>query len=447
MLLVGRIFIGFLSIVLNDVIGPYTRRDNFRAQHDAFQTFAAAQRHVHLPVREGGLRIDDGAFEREPLAFVDGDGPGKFQRVLYESTELLLLHFFGFLVEGVFHVGPLGGHHLDVVVFAGAAHVDRAFAEAGDLADFTVVEAFVAADIVFHKHHLRIEFAFEGFVGGESEVGEIAFYFCFEGLQRLLNFRQFFGVDGLRRGIVRRQRNIRFLRSGLKMSHIAVVQHRKHVGVYLVVAHLVEQVDEGAVGLPVNVFQFDRHRLGAAQGVAAEKIDRLVMFAQEVPLFVFHHGGQLVQVADHEQLHAAERFGAVAVSAQNVVDSVEHIGAHHTDFVDHQQVETLDQADFFTRKPPHARGILGLSAGQKRAERQLEKRVNRHAPCVDSRYAGRRHDDHSFGRFLFDLVQKSGFARTCLAGQEDVLARMAHVIESKFELRIRLERHRREGLR
>jgi len=67
--------------------------------------------------------------------------------------------------------------------------------------------------------------------------------------------------------------------------------------------------------------------------------------------------------------------------------------------------------------------------------------VNGHAARIDGSHARGRYDDHSFGRFLLNLVQKGGFSGACFSCQENVFVRVAHIIESEFELWIRLEGH------
>ena len=237
-----------------------------------------------------------------------------------------------------------------------------------------------------------------------------------------------------------RQGNVWLLGFGLKIGHKSAVQQVEDGLVHLVVAHLIEQVDEGRVRLSVNVFELNGNRIRVLKCLTTKEIHRLVMVAQEVPLLVFDNGRQLVQVADHQQLQSSEGLPAVAITAQNIVNGIKHIGSDHTDFVDDEQVEALNQSDFFTGKFALTVGIR-CCAGQKRAKRQLKKRVDGHAPCIDGGYPGGGHDDHSFEAFPFNLVEKRGFPGPGFTCKKDVFVRIPHVIESEVELRIRLDGH------
>ena len=56
--------------------------------------------------------------------------------------------------------------------------------------------------------------------------------------------------------------------------------------------------------------------------------------------FAFHDGRKLVEVADEQELDAAERLSEVGSDgAEAVVDGVEEVGAEHAYFVDDEQVD------------------------------------------------------------------------------------------------------------
>jgi hypothetical protein len=95
------------------------------------------------------------------------------------------------------------------------------------------------------------------------------------------------------------------------------------------------------------MLEFDRDQFGFAQGPAAEEIRRIVILPEELPFRILDHRRQLVQVADHQQLHAAEGQRRSGGSAQDMIHPVEQVGPHHADLVDHQQVEALDDVDLF----------------------------------------------------------------------------------------------------
>ncbi len=226
----------------------------------------------------------------------------------------------------------------------------------------------------------------------------------------------------------------------LKAGLVAAVELVEDFGGELVVAHFIEQRDECAVALAVDVFEFDGHRFGEGEGAAAEEVGRFVVGAHHFPLVFFDDGRELVQVADHEQLHASEGQAAVFVAAQYVVHGVQEVGAHHADFVNDEQIKTLDEANFFAGKAPLSGGVAAVF-GQKEAEGQLEQRVQGHAARVDGRHAGGRCNGHAFDGIFFEVLQKSSFSCAGLAGEEDVFIGAADIVESKLELWVGLVVH------
>ena len=69
-----------------------------------------------------------------------------------------------------------------------------------------------------------------------------------------------------------------------------------------------------------------------------------------LPFVVFHHRGQLLQVANEQQLHPAEGAVVASVAAHDRVDGVEQVGAHHAYLVDHEQVERAQYVAFHLAK-------------------------------------------------------------------------------------------------
>jgi hypothetical protein len=224
-------------------------------------------------------------------------------------------------------------------------------------------------------------------------------------------------------------------RIGLKIGHEAAVEQVQHLVVELVVPNLVQQVNKSLVALAVNMLELDGNWVGLPQCLAPEKIGSIVVLPQHVPLLLLHHGGQLVEVANHQQLHPAEGLGMVPVAAQHLVHGVEEVGPHHADFVNHEQVEAFDEADFLPRKTPLF-VLLTRSAGQVQPERQLEHGVQGHAPGVDGGHPSRGRDDHALESLVFDSVEKSSLASASLARQVNILVGVADVIEGQVELRV-----------
>ena len=75
-----------------------------------------------------------------------------------------------------------------------------------------------------------------------------------------------------------------------------------------------------------------------------EEEQRLVTSFQQVPFLLPDHRRQLLQVADEQELNAAEGLGAVTQASQHVVHGIEQVGAHHRHLVDNEQVHAALEA-------------------------------------------------------------------------------------------------------
>src|SRR5437016_9791354 len=84
---------------------------------------------------------------------------------------------------------------------------------------------------------------------------------------------------------------------------------------------------------------------------------------------------------------------------------------------------------------------LPRRAGQVQSQRQLKKRMQRHAPGVDGGDTRRRGNDHPLGTFFPDLVQERGLACAGLACEKNILAGIADVFEGEVEFRIGNKAH------
>ena len=139
------------------------------------------------------------------------------------------------------------------------------------------------------------------------------------------------------------QRDVGFFRGRLEVGHIATIERSQCGFIQMIVAHLIEQLDKGRVGLTIDVLEFDRNIFRLFEGLAAKEIRRFIIAAQRLPIVLLDDGWQLVQVADHQQLDITERTIVAAKSSQSVVDSIQQVCSHHADLVDHQQFETANQ--------------------------------------------------------------------------------------------------------
>ena len=77
------------------------------------------------------------------------------------------------------------------------------------------------------------------------------------------------------------------------------------------------------IALTENLGEFDTNKTGLHQGIAAKKIRRLVVISKQSPFIVFHHGRQLTQIANHQQLNSAKRLFRPPEPAQCGINSIE----------------------------------------------------------------------------------------------------------------------------
>src|SRR5690554_5300447 len=175
------------------------------------------------------------------------------------------------------------------------------------------------------------------------------------------------------------------------------------------------------------------------QYFALKEEGAFVVFAQQSPVLLAHHGCQLLQVADHEQLYAAKGQVAVSKAAQYPVDGIEEVGPHHAYFVDDEEVETADEVDFGSAKAEGGGRSLFFGGqvvvGHLGAKRQLKKGVDGDAAGIDGGDAGGGHYGHALGAALLQLAQKGGVAGAGLAGEKEVASGVAYKAAGQFQAR------------
>src|SRR5215475_14462874 len=187
---------------------------------------------------------------------------------------------------------------------------------------------------------------------------------------------------------MRGQRDVRVFSVRLETGDVTTVESFEHLSIDLTVSDLIEQLDEAGIRLTEDMLQFDRHHLGSSEGETAEEVRRYIMRPQEFPVFRFDDRRQLVQVADHEQLHAAESARVVTVAAKHVVHGIEQVCPNHADLVDHEQVKSAEQLDFVARKTPLVIDLPG-QVGKVQSCGQLKKRMQRHTASINCGDTGR----------------------------------------------------------
>ena len=175
----------------------------------------------------------------------------------------------------------------------------------------------------------------------------------------------------------------------------AGVELIEDTGGHFAVAYGIEDAQEMRVLLAVHLLQFDDDVRALPQGMARKEVWGGVMLAQQVPLFLYYYGGKLAQVADEQQLHAAEGERRAAQAAQGVVHGVEKVGSHHAYFVDDQHVDAVDELQLLFAET--VRGLV-RRAGDEGTEVELEERVERHTAGIDGCDAGGRGHHYAFVR-------------------------------------------------
>ena len=162
------------------------------------------------------------------------------------------------------------------------------------------------------------------------------------------------------------------------------------------------------------------------QGMTAKEVRRAVILTQQCPLAILHHGSQLAEVTNHEQLHPTERAVAVLMQAQHRINLIQKVGPHHGNLVNHKKVQRTD--DILLLLAETELLILGVERATRDigCQRELEERVYRHPSGIDGSHTRGCHHHHALGRTLLELAQEGSLARTCLAREKHIHARALH---------------------
>jgi hypothetical protein len=296
-----------------------------------------------------------------------------------------------------------------------------------------VIEALGGGGIVLDEQDLGAGLEFDVGVVGIGHFGEGAGDVGGEAPGGGGDIAEAGEIDAVGLGVVGAQGDVAFVVGGGESGEVAAVEFGEGVGGEEIFADEIEQVEEAAILLAVDLGEFDAGVVGFAEGAAAEEVGGVVAVLEQRPFGVLHHGGELLQVADHQELDAAEGLAAVAVAAQDGVDGVEEVGADHADFVDDEQVHAADHGDFVAGEAEVL--LLGFAAGEG-SEGELEEGVEGDAAGIDGGDAGGGGNDHLLGEAFPEGAQEGGLAGAGLAGQEEVAAGVADVGEGEVEFGI-----------
>jgi hypothetical protein len=139
------------------------------------------------------------------------------------------------------------------------------------------------------------------------------------------------------------------------------------------------------------------------------------------------HRSELIRIAEHDDLHAAERLGATpARHAQRTVHGIHQIGVDHRDLVDHERLDRVQDLA----------GRIGLLLVGRADEpdRQPEERVDRLPVDVERGDTGRRAHGDLLRRVPREVLQQRRLARSRPARDEDVLVRVFDESEQRLLL-------------
>ena len=188
---------------------------------------------------------------------------------------------------------------------------------------------------------------------------------------------------------------------------------------------MIQHIEESHVFLTKHLAQQDRHIFYLLEGLRTEEIRRVVIGFQQCLILWGNHWRQLLQIANHQQLHPAKRFVMITISSQHGVDGIEQIASYHRDLVDNQQVERGDDTSFLLAEIKLA---LNARIGHVWRKRQLKERVDGHTARIDGGYTSRRYNNRSFLTLFNNSLQKGGLACASLTCQEDTSSRVLYEI-------------------
>ena len=362
--------------------------------------------------------------EGEALALVYSYCPCQAHGELLKTALHLLVYLHRLLVERVSGIVPLLALHPDFAVEVLTMYNEALLINADYLANHAVEVASLARVVILDEHHLRTLLQGQCLLGGIVVLGKVARYLSTVGKGGRAQFVQFPVVDALCQHVVCREPYVAWRGRRRELRYVASVQLLKRGGIGPVGANVIEQGQEALVRLAVGLFQFHGGIVRLAQCPAAEEERRVVVLREHVPLLWLHHRCQLLQVANHEQLHSAEGQMRLTEAPQYGIHGIQYVGTYHTYLVDDKQVEAPNQPFLLLAELVAVHILLGTEGrvGDIRCKRQLEERVQGHAPCIDGGNARGGSNHHALRRTLLEVLQEGRLACTCLTRQEKVCA-------------------------
>ena len=149
-------------------------------------------------------------------------------------------------------------------------------------------------------------------------------------------------VVAIGHAVVRGQSNVSILLLGAERWVVTTVEQVEVTLRQLIVAQMVEDVQESRILLSVNLLQLQGDIGRLSQRMAAKEIRRVIVWTQQLLIGRRDNGCQLLQVTNHQKLHTAKRSVAMTIPSEHRVNGIEQVTAHHTDFIDDEHVERTD---------------------------------------------------------------------------------------------------------
>ena len=389
-------------------------------EHHAFQSLATAQRHVGLTMGKAMGSIDDGMFKGKALTLVDGYRPRQSERILAEPSFHAFLNLLGFLVQGIFRIGPLHLFQFKILIGILAAHGNLVANDGAHLANHTIIETVLR--IVLDKHHLRSRFQDELEISRIRRFRKIAFHLCRKGIRLRRKGSKLLLVDILCRSIMGGKTDIVALLRRFEVRDISLVQSLQRSFGSLVLPNLIKKRDKLLVLLTIHLFEFDGKIARLLQGIAAEEERGIIILPYQLLFLRGNHRSKLMQIAYHEKLNASERqVVALAILTQYGIDGIEQIAAHHTDFVDDKQVDASDDVTFQITE--FIAFLFATTEGRTWhvwRKRKLEERMDGHSSSVDGSDARRSQHHHAFRRQFFQSLEEGRLTCARLSRKEKV---------------------------
>ena len=195
--------------------------------------------------------------ERQSLALMDRHRPGRTQRNLLESAVHNPLNLTGFLIQSIADVLPFLGRNFDSVT--AFVLYDQLRLDLLDSRDLSVVVARLAGSVVAHEHHLRPDPQTKLSLSRIGVFRKYSFDLCLESRLVGLQGVHFRLVDRIRLRVMGRETDPSLILRRNETRVQPLVQLAQSPFTRRSRPHLIQNVKEYPVALPVDLLQLDRY--------------------------------------------------------------------------------------------------------------------------------------------------------------------------------------------